>query len=67
MSIQWDVSGHGRHSLGENTRRRLLAGLPVRERQLHLGGIATVVLEGGGGPPLVLLHGPGGNAPTGCA
>jgi pimeloyl-ACP methyl ester carboxylesterase len=62
MSIQGDVSGHGRHSVGENTPRRLLAGLPVRERQLHLGGIVTVVLEGGDGPPLVLLHGPGGNA-----
>lgn len=62
MSIQWDVSDHGRHSVGENTRQRLLAGLPVRERQLQLGGIATVVLEGGDGPPLVLLHGPGGNA-----
>ncbi len=51
-----------RRSVDENPRRRLLAGLPVREHQLRLGGIATVVLEGGDGSPLFLLHGPGGNA-----
>lgn len=40
-------------------RERLLAGLPVTERRLKLNGIATTILEGGGGPPIVLLHGPG--------
>ena len=40
-------------------RERLLAGLPVTERRLELAGISTPVLEGGDGPPLVLLHGPG--------
>jgi pimeloyl-ACP methyl ester carboxylesterase len=42
-----------------NTRDRLLAGLPVDDRRLELAGIATAVLEGGAGPPVVLLHGPG--------
>ena len=42
-----------------NTRDRLLAGLPVVDSRLELAGIATAVLEGGAGPPVVLLHGPG--------
>jgi FAD/FMN-containing dehydrogenase/pimeloyl-ACP methyl ester carboxylesterase len=44
------------------TREPLLAGIPVTTRRLHLAGISTVVLEGGEGPPLLLLHGPAGNA-----
>lgn len=40
-------------------RERLLTGLPVAERRLRLGGVSTAVLEGGEGPPIVLLHGPG--------
>ena len=43
----------------DDARPRLLAGLPVTERRLELAGIPTSVLEGGDGPPLVLLHGPG--------
>ncbi len=38
-------------------RQRLLAGLPVTQRRVEPAGISTVVLEGGDGPPLVLLHG----------
>jgi pimeloyl-ACP methyl ester carboxylesterase len=38
-------------------RARLLAGIPVTERRLTLAGVSTAVLEGGAGPPLVLLHG----------
>ena len=41
----------------DHSRERLLAGLPVTERRLELAGASTVVLEGGTGPPLVLLHG----------
>lgn len=37
----------------------LVAEMPVAERQLELAGISTGVLEGGAGPPVVLLHGPG--------
>jgi pimeloyl-ACP methyl ester carboxylesterase len=39
-----------------------LAGLPVTERRLQLAGISTAVLEGGAGPPVILLHGPSGYA-----
>ncbi len=47
---------------GAEARERLLAGLPVTARRLALAGTATAVLEGGAGPPLVLLHGPGSHA-----
>ncbi|MFP3906641.1 MAG: alpha/beta fold hydrolase [Acidimicrobiales bacterium] len=40
-------------------RRQLLDGLALAERRLVLGGVATAVLEGGDGDPIVLLHGPG--------
>lgn len=43
-------------------RARLLAGVPVTERRVEAAGIPTTVLEGGDGPPLVLLHGPGESA-----
>jgi FAD/FMN-containing dehydrogenase/pimeloyl-ACP methyl ester carboxylesterase len=43
-------------------RDQLLEGLPVAERRLTLAGADTAVLVGGDGPPIVLLHGPGGNA-----
>ena len=38
-------------------RDRLLQGLPVQGKPLDVNGIATLVLAGGQGPPLVLLHG----------
>lgn len=41
------------------TRTRLLAGLPVTDRNLTLAGLATAVLEGGSGPPVILLHSAG--------
>ncbi len=47
---------------GAKARRRVLAGLPVRERRLVLARIPTALLEGGDGPPMVLLHGPGEHA-----
>jgi pimeloyl-ACP methyl ester carboxylesterase len=38
-------------------RDRLLSGLPVTERRLDAAAVPTAVLEGGDGPPVVLLHG----------
>ena len=43
-------------------REQLLKDLPVTERRLDLTGVSTSLLEGGEGPPLVLLHGQGGFA-----
>jgi pimeloyl-ACP methyl ester carboxylesterase len=43
-------------------RERLLKDLPITERRLDLAGVSTSVLEGGEGPPIVLLHGQGGFA-----
>lgn len=53
---------HQQPPAGDDARERLLAGLPVTERRLHVHGVSTAVLEGGSGPPLILLHGPGGYA-----
>src|SRR3546814_1103521 len=49
-------------SVGEQARKLLLATMPVTERRLELAGVSTSVLEGGDGPPIVLLHGPGEHA-----
>jgi pimeloyl-ACP methyl ester carboxylesterase len=43
----------------ENARARLLSTIPLAEQTLDLAGVQTAVLEGGNGPPVVLLHGPG--------
>lgn len=40
-------------------RRQIVDPLPAHERRLELAGISTPVLEGGEGPPVVLLHGHG--------
>jgi pimeloyl-ACP methyl ester carboxylesterase len=47
---------------GDDARKRLFAGLPVIERRVELHGMSTAILQGGDGPPVVLLHGPGGYA-----
>lgn len=44
---------------GPEARQQLIDAMPVTERRIELGGISTAVLEGGAGPPVVLLHGPG--------
>ena len=35
----------------------MLVGVPVTARKIDIAGVATSVLEGGDGPPIVLLHG----------
>jgi pimeloyl-ACP methyl ester carboxylesterase len=59
MNHQRDVEERGRRFVGRDTREQLLAELPVKERRLDLAGISSAVLEGGEGPPMLLLHGPG--------
>lgn len=46
----------------KDARERLLVDLPITERRLQLAGVSTAILEGGEGPPIVLLHGPGESA-----
>lgn len=59
-----DVELGSASPISDEPRARLLATMPVIERRLHLAGISTAVLEGGDGPPVVLLHGPGEFAAT---
>jgi pimeloyl-ACP methyl ester carboxylesterase len=56
-SVELEVADWGRSLAGDETRSRMLAGAPVTERRLQVAGVSTSVLEGGAGPPLVLLHG----------
>ncbi|MCH7230272.1 alpha/beta hydrolase [Glycomyces sp. L485] len=42
-----------------SARERILAAMPLTESRPHLAGVPTAVLEGGEGPPVVLLHGHG--------
>lgn len=53
---------HVNRSIESENRKQLLAGLPVKENRLQLADISTAVLEGGDGPPMILLHGPGENS-----
>ena len=53
------ITARAQPAAGEGIRGRLLAGVPVSERRLALAGHQTAVLEGGDGPPVVLLHGAG--------
>jgi pimeloyl-ACP methyl ester carboxylesterase len=59
MTTQIGIEERSRPIAGNSAREKLLDGLPVTERRLQLAGISTAVLEGGEGPPIVLLHGPG--------
>lgn len=50
------------HTATTNPRQRSLAGVEAEERALVLRGVLTPVVVAGGGPPIIALHGPGGNA-----
>lgn len=41
-----------------SVRDSMLAGVPISDRRIDVAGVTTAVLEGGEGPPMVLLHGP---------
>ena len=43
----------------DSARQRAMAALPVTDRRLDVAGIPTAMLEGGEGPPMVLVHGAG--------
>jgi pimeloyl-ACP methyl ester carboxylesterase len=60
MSRQQIIEDDGAGTTRDEGRQRLLADAPVTERRLELAGVSTAVLEGGDGPPVVLLHGQGG-------
>jgi pimeloyl-ACP methyl ester carboxylesterase len=38
---------------------RLIAAAPLTQRREVLAGVGTNIMEGGDGPPMILLHGPG--------
>lgn len=59
MISQTQVEERRGRTVEEDARARTLAGLPVKDRRIELAGIRTALLEGGEGPPLVLLHGQG--------
>jgi len=64
MRRQHATKERGPRLAGADARQRLLAGLPVTERRLQLAGVSTAVLDGGDGPPIVLLQ--GSSRPCGC-
>jgi pimeloyl-ACP methyl ester carboxylesterase len=43
----------------QRSRERLMAVAPLTERREVLAGVSTNIMEGGEGPPMVLLHGQG--------
>lgn len=43
--------------MADSARERMLAGVPLSEQRIRLAGVSTALLEGGAGPPLVLLQG----------
>jgi hypothetical protein len=62
VKMRYRIKGPGPGKDRDDARRQRLAGIPVTERRLELAGIQSAVLDGGEGPPVVLLHGPGESA-----
>jgi pimeloyl-ACP methyl ester carboxylesterase len=57
MTRPRDVKDPARRVDGDEPRGQVVAKLPVIERRLRLAGSSTTILEGGDGPPVILLHG----------
>jgi pimeloyl-ACP methyl ester carboxylesterase len=57
MDEQYDVAGSSGHD--DDARALLLAGSPATDRRIPVTGVPTAVLQGGSGPPLLLLHSAG--------
>ena len=49
-------------SAADRLAARLVEGIPVSARRIEVAGVSTALLDGGAGPPVVLLHGHGGFA-----
>ena len=49
-------------SAADRLAARLVEGIPVVARGVEIAGVSTSLLDGGSGPPVVLLHGHGGFA-----
>ncbi len=59
MNIQTSYRRKFNQTDSGDVRSQLIEMIPVNERRLLLAGIPTVILEGGDGLPVILLHGPG--------
>lgn len=59
MNHTIEINERAKTSRKNDIREQLLSGLPIEEKSYKLNGILTACLEGGEGPPIVLLHGPG--------
>lgn len=62
MNTQLSTDRDTQNIQTKSNRERLLADIPVTEYKLDCAGISTAILEGGAGPPIILLHGPGETA-----
>lgn len=62
MNTKTHTKARRQLSVSEEARLKLLKRIPINEQWLQLAGISTAILEGGSGPPLILLHGPGGSS-----
>jgi len=56
-----DVTTADDYSSRMAMRRKVLEGIPVAERRIEAAGVSTALVQGGSGPPLILLHGQGGS------
>ena len=59
MDTSHETQERSSATAAEDHRQLLLAEVPVVDRRVDLAGVRTAVLEGGAGPPMVLLHGAG--------
>lgn len=57
MNRRRDADGADPTPSDDRNRALMIAELPVVQRRLPVAGVSTTVLEGGDGPPLILLHG----------
>ena len=59
--MDWRPTGQP-PSAADRLAARLVEGVPVAARRVEIAGVSTSLIDGGAGPPVVLLHGHGGFA-----